>query len=164
LWLLRGEVLLAMERTKEAERVLAAAADAAAQQEHLPILWRTYSALARLYHSRQQLKARDQVISQAQQVVAILTQPLTDAALADSLRQMVRNHLPQSTKRRTTSGGLTRREHEVATLLAQGQSNALIAATLILSERTIEKHVENIMNKLGFDSRVQIAAWIVSQQ
>ena len=165
LWLLRGEVLLAMERTKEAERVLAAAADAAAQQEHLPILWRTYAALARLYHSRQQLKARDQVISQAQQVVATLTQPLTDATLADSLRQMVHNHLPQSTKRRTaTSGGLTRREHEVATLLAQGQSNALIAITLVLSERTIEKHVENIMNKLGFDSRVQIAAWIVSQQ
>ena len=50
-------------------------------------------------------------------------------------------------------GGLTVREREVAVKVAQGRSNHAIASDLILSERTVEKHVENIMSKLGFKSR-----------
>lgn len=56
---------------------------------------------------------------------------------------------------------LTPRQLEVARLIAQGMSNKAIAARLTLSERTIEGHVEQICNKLGFNSRVQIAAWVV---
>ncbi len=48
---------------------------------------------------------------------------------------------------------------EVASLVAQGRTNRDIAAALSLSERTVEKHVENIMLKLDFSSRAQIAAW-----
>ncbi|MBI5651866.1 MAG: tetratricopeptide repeat protein [Chloroflexi bacterium] len=55
--------------------------------------------------------------------------------------------------------GLTAREREVAALIAQGQSNREIAEMLVLSERTIEGHVGNILNKLGFNARTQIAAW-----
>ena len=54
---------------------------------------------------------------------------------------------------------LTRREHEVASLVAQGLSNREIAARLFIAERTAETHVENILNKLGFHSRAQVAAW-----
>ncbi|CAM5693272.1 hypothetical protein AQI96_37355 [Streptomyces canus] len=55
---------------------------------------------------------------------------------------------------------LTRRERKVAELLAKGMSNADIAADLVLSRRTVESHVQNILNKLGFHSRTQVASWI----
>lgn len=165
LWLLWGEVLLAMEWYKEAEKVLAAASAAAANLEHLPVLWRTQVALARLYQARKQLKAMEQVTTQARQVINTLADKLTQPDLRQSFLQIANQQLPVAAARRAASfGGLTRREREVATLVSQGLSNAVIAETLTLSERTIEKHVENIMNKLGFDSRVQIAAWVVSQQ
>lgn len=56
-------------------------------------------------------------------------------------------------------GLLTRREQEVAALVARGLSNAEIAATLVISDRTAETHVRHIMDKLGFSNRTQIAAW-----
>jgi DNA-binding NarL/FixJ family response regulator len=68
---------------------------------------------------------------------------------------------PQEMKQRF--GGLTAREREVATLIAQGQSNRTIAAALVITERTAERHVANILTKLGFTSRVQIAAWAVQK-
>ena len=58
-------------------------------------------------------------------------------------------------------GGLTGREREVAALVAQGMSNHEIAVTLVLSERTVDTHVGNILSKLGFSSRTQIAIWAV---
>jgi non-specific serine/threonine protein kinase len=54
---------------------------------------------------------------------------------------------------------LTRREQQVASLVAEGLSNREIAARLVLSTRTAEGHVENILIKLGFGSRTQIARW-----
>jgi len=59
---------------------------------------------------------------------------------------------------------LTRREQEIATLVGQGMSNKQIAAKLIVSERTAEYHILNILNKLGFDSRTQIASWATANQ
>lgn len=57
---------------------------------------------------------------------------------------------------------LTRREHEIAALVAEGRSNRAIADHLVLSERTIESHVQNILTKLNFHSRSQSAAWSVA--
>jgi pimeloyl-ACP methyl ester carboxylesterase/DNA-binding CsgD family transcriptional regulator len=55
---------------------------------------------------------------------------------------------------------LTRRERDVAELLACGHSNRGIAKRLFVSERTVDNHVHHILSKLGFDSRVQIATWL----
>ena len=44
-----------------------------------------------------------------------------------------------------------------------GQSNGQIAATLVISARTVETHVQHIMDKLGCGSRAQIAAWSAAQ-
>ena len=52
--------------------------------------------------------------------------------------------------------GLTRRESEVAALVAQGLSDAAIAERLVLSRRTVEHHVTAILAKLGVDSRRQL--------
>ncbi len=55
---------------------------------------------------------------------------------------------------------LTRREQEVALLVAEGLSNRAIAERLVVAQRTAEAHVEHIRVKLGYHSRAQIAAWV----
>ncbi|HKX17170.1 MAG TPA: LuxR C-terminal-related transcriptional regulator [bacterium] len=57
---------------------------------------------------------------------------------------------------------LAPRERVVAALIVEGKSNREIAATLSIRESTAESHVQHILNKLGFNSRTQIAAWAVS--
>jgi len=57
-------------------------------------------------------------------------------------------------------GLLGKREAEVAQLVAEGLSNKQIGARLFISERTVDSHVRGILNKLGFNSRAQIAGWI----
>jgi non-specific serine/threonine protein kinase len=59
---------------------------------------------------------------------------------------------------------LTGRQLEIAELISLGLSNRAIAARLVIGERTAEGHVQNILDKLGFTSRAQIAAWAVRQQ
>jgi DNA-binding NarL/FixJ family response regulator len=55
---------------------------------------------------------------------------------------------------------LTRREVEVAILVAQGKTNKEIAGQLFNSVRTIDNHVQHIYNKLNIDSRPQLALWV----
>lgn len=57
---------------------------------------------------------------------------------------------------------LTRREWQVAELVARGLTNRAIAENLFISVRTAQGHVEHVLTKLGFTSRAQIAAWVVS--
>jgi predicted ATPase/DNA-binding NarL/FixJ family response regulator len=59
---------------------------------------------------------------------------------------------------------LTRREGEIAELVAQGLSNREIASKLVISQRTAEGHIEHILAKLGFTSRAQIAAWVAEHR
>jgi predicted ATPase/DNA-binding CsgD family transcriptional regulator len=59
---------------------------------------------------------------------------------------------------------LTRRELEVADLVADGLSNPEIAARLFISVRTAQGHVENILRKLGFTSRSRVAAWVTERR
>ncbi|MFD9704372.1 ATP-binding protein [Lentzea sp. NPDC059081] len=59
---------------------------------------------------------------------------------------------------------LTRREQQVADLIAGGMSNKEIAARLVIARRTAEGHVERILQKLGFSSRAQIATWVTERR
>ena len=68
---------------------------------------------------------------------------------------------PQPPRASQTLGPLTQRERGVAALVARGLSNRQIADELVLSERTAEGHVEQILNRLGYNTRAQIAAWVV---
>ena len=64
--------------------------------------------------------------------------------------------------RADSSSPLSAREREVADLVSRSMSNRDIAAHLVLSERTVETHVRNILTKLGFTSRTEIVAWVLS--
>ena len=55
--------------------------------------------------------------------------------------------------------GLTEREVEVLRLVARGSSNPEIAATLVLSEKTVARHLSNIFTKLDVGSRTAAAAY-----
>ena len=76
--------------------------------------------------------------------------------------------------RRTPAGGtaetgddevrLTRRETEIAALVAEGLSNREIAERLVMAQRTAEGHVARILGKLSFNSRSQLAAWVAAQR
>ena len=60
-------------------------------------------------------------------------------------------------------GGLTARERQVAALVAQGKSNREIAEQLVVGERTADAHISNILSKLEFTSRTQIATWAIAK-
>ncbi|MDR7482864.1 MAG: LuxR C-terminal-related transcriptional regulator [Armatimonadota bacterium] len=66
---------------------------------------------------------------------------------------------PIPEKRAPRAGGLTGRETEIALRIAAGQTNRQIAFALSISERTVDTHVQNMLNRLGLERRTQIAAW-----
>ncbi len=61
-------------------------------------------------------------------------------------------------------GGLSRREWDVALLVAQGKSNRAIAEALSLSERTVENHIASIFNKRSLRSRAEIASFVAREE
>jgi non-specific serine/threonine protein kinase len=62
---------------------------------------------------------------------------------------------------REALGGLTRRERDVAELVAQGKANRAIARELGIGERTVEGYVTSALAKLDLTSRTQLAAWVI---
>ncbi|MEQ7011211.1 helix-turn-helix transcriptional regulator [Actinopolymorpha sp. B17G11] len=87
-----------------------------------------------------------------------------DAAVAYALGEQPKAAPDTSTAPRVSASALTKREREVALLVARGMGNREIASALVISKRTAETHVENILTKLGFTSRAQIAAWTARQR
>ncbi|OLC11797.1 MAG: hypothetical protein AUH44_01430 [Chloroflexi bacterium 13_1_40CM_68_15] len=59
----------------------------------------------------------------------------------------------------SAAGRLTARETEIAALVGEGMTNREIAARLVISERTVDNHVHNILDALDMRHRSQIAAW-----
>ncbi|MCP2242570.1 ATP-binding protein [Lentzea aerocolonigenes] len=87
-----------------------------------------------------------------------------DLALAEAITCAL-NEKPQGVP--APAGAATRltpREQEVAELVAQGLTNKQIAARLVISQRTAEGHVENILAKLGLTTRTQVATWVAERQ
>ena len=68
-----------------------------------------------------------------------------------------------SNSEKTKFQGLSKRELETASLIAQGKSNRAIAQVMTVGEKTVETYVTRILDKLGFDLAVQIATWAVEK-
>jgi DNA-binding CsgD family transcriptional regulator len=93
-------------------------------------------------------------------VIADQLEMIRLVALAEELLAKLQ---PMQAAASTEQGPLTRREREVAHLIATGMSNRQIAEQLFVSERTVETHVQHIFTKLSFTSRSQVAAWVVRE-
>jgi len=82
---------------------------------------------------------------------------------ADAVVRQVRAFLGLPRLRGDASTGLTPRQLEVATLVAEGLTNRQIAERLHITERSAESHLERIRVRLGFRSRAQVAAWVAER-
>jgi DNA-binding NarL/FixJ family response regulator len=88
-----------------------------------------------------------------------------DAASADAelaRAEAVYERLGARPPMRELPHGLTQREYEVLTLVADGRSNREIGAALFISDRTVARHLTNIYNKLGVTSRTQAARYAMT--
>ncbi|MEZ4682929.1 MAG: LuxR C-terminal-related transcriptional regulator [Caldilineaceae bacterium] len=166
---LRGEGLAALRQSTEAEAIFRSALVTAQAQGTPRFVWPLHLALGKLLRAQRRHAEAAQAFAAARTVIEGMAAALVDVELrATFVRQatalLPTPRLPTSRQvAKATYGGLTLREQEVAALIAQGQSNRAIAETLIIGERTVEGYVANIMAKLGFSSRSQIATWVVER-
>lgn len=164
---LRGEALVALKRPNEAVEALETAKRGALERREVPLLWQIHGSLGRVYRLLKRESEASQAMVAAREGIESLAQTIDDADLREHFRQCALALLPKAkpiSPRRAEAekyGGLTERERSVAALIARGQSNREIADQLVVSERTVESHVANILSKLGFVSRTQVAAWVV---
>ncbi|MHC3474439.1 ATP-binding protein [Streptomyces sp. 7R007] len=81
-----------------------------------------------------------------------------DATVAQALAHVL-DESPPAVRSLGSVPPLTRREWQVADLVAEGLTNKQIAARLVIAQRTAENHVERILTKLGLPSRSRLAVW-----
>lgn len=166
---LQGEALLALARMEEAVAALEEARRGAIQRNARPVLWTIHRTLGQAYQLLQRVNDARQERAAARQLIEELATTIPDPSLRDQFLRAALGSLPTEKPlsprqaARHAFGGLTAREHEVAAFIAQGKTSREIAGLLVLSERTVEGHVNNILGKLGFTSRAQIAAWVVER-
>ena len=81
---------------------------------------------------------------------------------ACAVRALVRDHLERERQGERLSGDpLTERELEIVKLIAEGHTSRQIAELLVISERTVERHRENILEKLGMRDRVELTRYAI---
>ena len=136
-------------RTRAAFRLVgAAAAYEEVNQTHLP----------------QALRVElDAWLAPARRTLGAAAQQLMDEGRGLTLAEALAlgfDETPEEPSPVDSSPELTRRERQVAALVATGLTNREIAATLYLSVRTVEAHVDHILTKLGFRTRTRLAAWV----
>lgn len=166
---LKGQALTALKQEKKAIQALEDAKQGALQREALPLLWQIHASLGWLHKKLKDDRASEMEFGEARRILQSLESNIQDEMLRQQFSDNAMEFLPKEkvlTKRQSEAekyGGLTAREREVMRYLSQGKSNREIAEALFLSERTVENHVANILNKLGLDSRAQAAVWAVEK-
>lgn len=150
-----GHGLTHLGRFDEAIADLVAGADACAGNGAVGYLteaqYELASALARRRQPGDIARARSLLKASSQQASALGMGVI--AGKADALAEGLAG-----------AGPLTRREWQVAGLVAAGKTNREIAEELYLSERTAQNHVQHVLTKLGLSNRSQIAAWVTRQE
>ncbi len=171
-WLsqLRAQALAALGRYEAAALELTGAQGTARARSALPLLWRLHADLGKVYRGLGRRELARQEFSAARTIIQEMANRVPAGALRGRFLQGALALIPpepRPTARQAAKGefgGLTAREREIAGLIASGKSNREIAAELVISEKTAERHVANIHSKLGFNSRTQIAAWMIEKR
>jgi pimeloyl-ACP methyl ester carboxylesterase/DNA-binding CsgD family transcriptional regulator len=83
-------------------------------------------------------------------------------AVVEAIEDFLDGLRPAGPAGRPAPAGLTAREREVLTLVAQGLTDAQIAGRLFLSSHTVHRHIANARTKLGVPSRAAAAAWVLT--
>jgi non-specific serine/threonine protein kinase len=144
------------ESSGEPERAARLAGAAAAEQETVGGL---HHPTHRTRHERHLAAPRDSLGEQAFAAAWSEGRAMSlDQAVAEALSV---GDLPPAVPPATGGLPLTKREQEVAAIIALGLTNPQIAAELVVAERTAMNHVDHILTKLGMHSRAQVAAWAV---
>jgi ATP/maltotriose-dependent transcriptional regulator MalT len=173
LLMLRGRVLTAFGRHEEAIAFLTEAEEVARRRQARALLWRIDVALGQAELGRSSRTAAAEAFTRARSVVAEIADTMSDEPIPELGISAARTRFIAATddlmpaRRPPTAlkaakqsyDGLTARERDVAKLITMGMSNRAIADELIVSERTVASHVANILSKLEFSSRSQIAVW-----
>ncbi len=170
-WLLKlkGEALGALERREEAIQALEEAMRGALARQEQPLLWQIYRALGRQHRRLKQEDLAQRNFTPARQGIASLASTIDDVYLREQFSHTALTTLPRekpvsaSRAAKEAFGGLTEREREVVILIARGKSNREIAGALVVTKRTIETHINNILYKLNLTSRAQIVVWAVER-
>jgi DNA-binding NarL/FixJ family response regulator len=170
LTLVRGLAQLALDDLDAAQVSLAESHQQALANEAPPLAWRALAAIGQLQRRlRNRAEARE-AFDAARAIAHDLAARVDEVGLRATFLAAVDTLAPEAaplTARQAAkaeSGGLTRRERDVARLVAKGQSNRKIARALGIGERTVEGYVAAALAKLGFSSRVQLAAWAVERE
>jgi DNA-binding CsgD family transcriptional regulator len=169
LTLLRVEALLRLKRLEDA-RATADRIVASCPPEPSLLMWRAQVVQGRVLAAEGRRNEAAQAFRWARATAEAVAARIDDAEVREAFLARARNQLPRRrpqaaarSQAKERFGGLTEREREVASLVASGRSNREIAVTLVLSERTVAVHVANILAKLGFNSRAQIASWATAK-
>jgi DNA-binding CsgD family transcriptional regulator len=162
---LRADALALAGEAENAELLYVQALEKAEEDGSLALVWPLHAALCALHEKNGDREQARQAFAAAVRAIDAVAANVPEGILRDSFREAALARLPavrQPSARQVAKlefAGLTEREREIAALIAAGRSNAVIAETLVISERTVETHVSHILGKLGFASRSQIAAW-----
>ncbi|MFE3002605.1 protein kinase [Nocardia sp. NPDC059246] len=141
-----------------AATLLGAAAELASPMDSTSIIFSTLRVFHQNCESEGRRQLGDKEFEKAHQTGRRLS---SDAAIAYALYEKSPSTVVPDTHAPTR---LTKRERQVAALIAEGLTNQAIADRLVISPRTAQGHVEHILVKLDFTSRTQIAAWVVAHQ
>jgi predicted ATPase/DNA-binding CsgD family transcriptional regulator len=163
---LRAEALLKLGQVAEALEIFSQARDIAEKNGALTLLWRIHHSLGRL-HQSENLEQSEEEFSKARDIINRIAESVPVEAVRNTFLREAKTLFPpaetivepdQETAQ-VTEGPLTVREMEVVRLIKAGKTNQEIADELVLSKRTVEKHISNILSKLMLNTRAQIILW-----
>ncbi|HUG13975.1 MAG TPA: AAA family ATPase [Thermomicrobiales bacterium] len=166
--MLRATCLMSSQRLDEAVAALDAALLTVRARGARPMQARIHRMFATLHQQAGRFEQADAELRQAWELTEEMAVTLSDEKMRDAYLSRVAENSPRPTPAVDDVDSvlklLTPRERDVVLLLTRGKTNREIAAELFVGPRTVETHVTNILNKLGFTSRTQVAAWAVEQR